>query len=70
MQLKGNLLHQNNSENENLNALITDLKKKLEDQTEALENLEDLNGTLMVKELTSNKELQEARQEAIKVEYL
>lgn len=43
------------------------LKNKLEENTELLENLEMNNQILMVKEITSNRELQAARRAAIEV---
>lgn len=53
--------------NSNLTGEIAALKTQLKEQTEALEDMENLSRTLILKETMSNQELQDARKEAIHV---
>ena len=54
---------------EDLRAQVDTLRKELDEKVEVLQNLEVDNQTLMIKELNSNCELQDARKAAIKVMY-
>lgn len=46
------------------------IRQKLEEKQEELSHLEELNRALLIKELTSNDELQQARKELIDVSTL
>lgn len=68
MQLKGKLQNQNPSEGaSNLKAQISALTNQLKEKTEELEESQNLNNVLTVKELTTRKELHDARKESISV---
>lgn len=47
-----------------------ELTKELEERITAMEDLDDLNQTLIIKERMTNDELQDARKELIKVTYV
>lgn len=68
MQLKEKLQDQKSKAIEsNLAAQITDLRNELEEKSEELQYQESLNNTLILKELMSRQELQDARNESINV---
>ncbi|XP_059666284.1 factor of DNA methylation 5-like isoform X2 [Cornus florida] len=65
-KLEGNLKDQNPSECSDSSGIqIKALRKELEDKTDDMRDLESLNRTLIVREHTSNIELQEVRKELI-----
>lgn len=70
MQLKRKLQNQNPTESDsNLKAQISGLTNQLKEKTEELEESENLNNVLTVKELITRKELHDAREESISVYY-
>lgn len=48
---------------------IKEMEEKLQEKDEEIDDLEQLNRTLLVKERRSNDELQEVRKESIKVRH-
>lgn len=68
MQLEGKLQAQNIGEcDNNLHAQINNLRKELDEKTDAMQDLESLNCVLTVKERMTNQELQDARKETVEV---
>ncbi|KAA8539473.1 hypothetical protein F0562_026165 [Nyssa sinensis] len=52
---------------DNLNAQINGLRKEIDEKEDDMQHMESLNKTLIVKEHTSNRELQDARKELISI---
>lgn len=53
--------------NEELKKVMKEMNEKLEEERCELEELEDMNSVLLIKERQSNDEIQEARKESIRV---
>lgn len=65
-----NLKRMKGEEDAVLKMRVKELKEALEEKTEEIESLEELNRTLVVKERTTNNELQDARRGIIRVIFL
>lgn len=69
-ELKGKLQvmkHGEDEDDEDVKKRMKDMSEELEEKCSELEDLEETNSALMIKERQSNDEIQEAREELITV---